>query len=80
MVDVGVALLADAEAAEVVQLSEAALDDPALAAEAGAVVLPRRAITGLMPRARAAGGTCRGHSRGRRAADRAAGEGGRPCR
>ena len=34
---VGVALVADSEPAEVVQVSEAALDDPALASEAGAV-------------------------------------------
>ena len=34
---VGVALVTDSEAAEVVQVSEAALHDPALAAEAGAV-------------------------------------------
>lgn len=33
----GVAFVADAEAAEVVQVREAALDDPALAAEPGAV-------------------------------------------
>jgi hypothetical protein len=36
-VHVGVALVTDSEAAEVVQVSEAALHDPALAAEAGAV-------------------------------------------
>jgi hypothetical protein len=36
-VHVGVALVADSESAEVVEVCEAALDDPALAAEAGAV-------------------------------------------
>lgn len=36
--DLGVALVADPEAAEVVQVREAALDDPALAAQAGAVL------------------------------------------
>ncbi len=34
---VGVALVADSEAAEVVQVSEAALYDPALTAKAGAI-------------------------------------------
>jgi hypothetical protein len=36
-VDLGVALVACSEASEVVQVSEAALDDPALAAKAGAM-------------------------------------------
>jgi hypothetical protein len=36
-VDLGVALVAGPESPEVVQVSEAALDDPALAAEAGPV-------------------------------------------
>ena len=36
--DLGVALVADAQAAEVVQVREAALDDPALGAEARAVL------------------------------------------
>jgi hypothetical protein len=36
-VHVGVALVADPQAAEVVEVSEAALDDPALTSEAGAV-------------------------------------------
>jgi len=36
-VHVGVALVADSEPAEVVQVSKAALDDPPLAAQAGAV-------------------------------------------
>jgi hypothetical protein len=36
-VDLGVALVAGSEAPEVVQVSEAPLDDPALAAEAGAM-------------------------------------------
>ena len=35
--DLGTTLIADAQAAEVVQVGEAALDDPALASEAGAV-------------------------------------------
>jgi len=38
LVDLGVAFVADPEAAEVVQVREAALDDPALAAEVGAVL------------------------------------------
>lgn len=36
--DLGVAFVADPEAAEVVEVREAALDDPALAAEVGAVL------------------------------------------
>jgi hypothetical protein len=36
-VHVGVALVADSEAPEVVEVGEAALDDPALTAEGGAV-------------------------------------------
>ena len=37
LVDLGVAFVADPQASEVVQVREAALDDPALAPEAGAV-------------------------------------------
>ena len=45
--DLGVPLVADSQAAEVVQVREAALDDPALAAEAGAVFDPAAGDDGL---------------------------------
>ena len=50
--DVGAAFVADEQPFEVVEPGEGALDDPAVAAEAGAVSVLRRAITGLMPRSR----------------------------
>ena len=46
---VGVALVADPEPAEVVEVSEAALDDPALASEAGPVGCPTTSDHGRDP-------------------------------
>jgi hypothetical protein len=48
-VEFGVALVADSEAAEVVQVREAALDDPALATQAGAVRCAAAGDHGLDP-------------------------------
>jgi hypothetical protein len=48
---VAVAFVAGAQATHVVQVGEGALDDPALATEAGAVRDAGLVITGLMPRA-----------------------------
>lgn len=50
--DLVAAVGADEESASVVEPSEGALDDPALAAEPGAVLGLERAITGLMLRCR----------------------------
>ena len=75
------ALVAGPQPAEVVQPGEAALDHPALAAQARAVLAAAAGdhrLDAALPAAR--GGTCRGHSRGRRAAARRAGAAGRPCR
>ena len=57
--DVGVALVADPESAEVVEVREAALYDPALAAEAGAVCCSPLGDDGCDPEHRVvAGGAC----------------------
>ena len=45
--DLGQALVADAQAAELVQVREAALDDPALSTEAGAVLCAAAGDDGL---------------------------------
>lgn len=49
LVDLGVAFVADPEAAEVVQVREAAFDDPALAAEVGTVLDAALCDDGLDP-------------------------------
>ena len=48
--DVVAAVGAKEQAASVVEPGEGAFDDPAVASEPGAVLVCRRAMTGLMPR------------------------------
>ena len=48
--DLVAAVVADEQSLELVQPGEGTLDDPAGAAEAGAVLGLRRAISGVMPR------------------------------
>jgi hypothetical protein len=51
-VDAAAPLVAGAQPLEGVQPGEAALDDPAVPAQAEPCATPRRAIRGVMPRAR----------------------------
>ena len=78
--DLGSAVVADEQSFEVVQPGEGGLDDPADAAETGAVLGLAASDLRLDP---ALGGVradiCRGRSHGRRSPARAAGEAGRPC-
>ena len=65
--DLVAAVVADEQAFEVVQPGEGALDDPAVAAEPGAVLGLAASDHGLDPALPELGaGTCRGRSRGRR--------------
>ena len=78
--DFGVALVAGSETAEVVQVSKAALHDPALAPKARAVCCSAAGDDGRYPSAReAAADTCRGHSLDRPAAGRASGAAATPA-
>ena len=62
----GVSLVTNPQPPEVLQMREPALDDPALASQPGAVRSAAAGDYGLdAARPQQAGGTCRGHSRGR---------------
>src|SRR5438270_172659 len=81
LVNLMIAFVAGPEAAEVVQVGEASLDDPALRAQLRAVLGAAASDDWLDAASpEQAGGTCRGRSRGRPGRGRAFGAGARPSR